>query len=321
MNFKIIPNDAPNGDKFIFFSVDVLNQQTVRAVILDLITNLPTITPEPYGGMGWAEVTINIEDGSNISEKVLWSIAFDICSDAPELTSAYIEALSNDLALKGDSSSSVFYTSPVYQAGELAIYAWIDHFKHRQELQGSFNKDQLLNIYNCFYKWLSICDLDIEVYQDTYINLMLRYTKSYLSEQHNELLFFRLFNGQDSLTSKNSDYLYLNLRTTGLKKFIDYLIAQVNDKDDLYIKEFHIYYILSSIYGSAQVCIRDVVKYVFKQTDGKIPSTAKGSPLWKSVERIQKQTDDQKTLRLKRAVSTGFHLYDPKEEKWSSLEI
>jgi len=261
------------------------------------------------------QVEVEVGGLYTLSERILWRLVIETCSEAEDLVVAYIDALCDNVMRWPE--ERLFYNSEEYCAGSYALFAYLDYLFDSDK--GA--RDRATNIYKAFLRYLRFCDLDHEVHQDDYICKVLDELSYRSGELYLELLHLRLYNGQYAIGRR--DYEFFN-RYVGAERFrvvLDYVVSK-NDAEYRRVGSKHMMEdylpIIASVYGSDRERTEEIVRYIVKRVQAPVVIP---EDIMEPSRRMQLVCDAYRaTARsTKGYLDSGFHKYDQQTVQVSYL--
>jgi hypothetical protein len=297
--------------------IQTLDFETLKALPVYLIDHCHLIFEEENTTSEdtmWP-VKVSIDGQLAISEKIMWEMVCETLPNAKDLIIDYIEKLCH--LAKDKPHGELLLHDEYHYCGSFAIISFFDWFLEQDESATV----TALPVYNCFTRFIMCCDLDIETFQDEYIEKVLDKLSSINSTQFIELLAIRLSSGQ--LAGKDFRYLHHFLENplsqpAHLKELIDYLTDSNNINIDEYYRTKSASYLrlCAAIYGSNDKQTDEILDYANQRLKGKLKPIIPFQ--LKEIQRIKTECDAFRAFQpvSEKIINSSFHSYDLKSKQW-----
>jgi hypothetical protein len=298
--------------------VDALTAEVVAQLPEYLITNIHQIfeADEKVKTDTMWPVAIDVGGKLFVSEKVMWTQVFETLPNAKDLVTRYVNELCR--LAKQTKWGDLLFNDEYHFAGSFALIPFLDRYLVRSK---SISREAL-PVYKCFIEFIRRCDLDVETFQDEYIEKVLVELVCIDNQTAIELLCLRLCNGQ--LATKDFRYLHLFFgyfirKPVPLRELIDYVTdsgcpdvscsCRVNESTYLTF--------CAAIYGENLKETEEVMDYVRKKVDLRLVRASQ----MRDIQRIRSECEAFRAYQLSQEgfYDTSFHRYDLQEKKWLPL--
>ncbi|WP_346839624.1 hypothetical protein [Microbulbifer sp. SAOS-129_SWC] len=252
-----------------------------------------------------------LPDGLKISEKLLWQHLAESSERAPELVVAYVERL--DRLLSGGGRES-FYNDERHFVGAHAVFSVLDYLYSCDKF---FERDNI-SVFDAFYRYLNLCDMDHEVHEDGYIIKVLSALGGFDENRYFQLLNFRLTTGQHHLSARTfADLNGFVGRRGKLKKLVDYHLKYSRKNGGSWDLEDYVY-LLSAVYGGDDQRVADVLEYVGMGALDFRSGIRSNEGRWRYINRMREDCEQYRTFCSphKGFIDSGFHKFDQEKKVW-----
>jgi len=234
-------------------SCDQLNAATLSALFAYLVDTFPLRyhVEDLHTHLDARPLVFEFAGGLRLSERAFWPLIVEMHSGAGAVT-GYVDAVIAHTPAKDDLG---FY-SCLDVVGQDPIYAYFDRFLRRAFLDTRDDVAPLLEVIDCFMRFLRRCDLDHETFQDDYIVLCLRFLKWKDADRLLELLYLRLTRDQNS--GVRPDQRGLLTGDGFLKRIVDRYLA---DSEQAWHLHESVVELCCAVYGSNDALTDDVLAY------------------------------------------------------------
>lgn len=322
------PTDQSDPDRPepLIIQIDDFDAPFVQEVAAYLIANVGLVynLDGINTHLGGRPVLIELMGSIKVSERAFWMIVLESHPDPITQIEGYVDAHIAHIKKEHD-YVELDFCSYLDVVGQEGIYAFLD--ANNAVLAGwasdedaKKSREDILRIADCFLRFLKCCDLDHEVYQDEYIQKLLRYLNYKDRNRFLDLLAFRLTSGQHGVGNTTYSILAANLDYPGgLRDVIDRLLLLKEDEGSI-IEEDDVLNLCAVVYGTRNELIAEVLSYCREKIDiyeGSIEDKLTTKQLkYQSLRDIDINLRSKYAIRANRKVNTGFHEYSPKDDKW-----
>ena len=287
---------------------DQLNTATLSALPAYLIDTMPLRyrVEDLNTHLDARPLVFEFAGDTRLSERALWSLIVEMHWGADAVTS-YVDAV---IAYTPANDALGFY-SCLDVVGQDPIYAYFDRFLRRAFLDTRGDVAPLVQVIDCFLRFLGRCDLDHETFQEGYIAPCLRFLKWKDADRLLELLYLRLTRGQN--VGVWPDRRGLLTGDGFLKRIVD---RYLGDSEEAWHLHESVVELCCAVYGSNDALTDDVLAYCRSRAefDEDDPRNRRNKGL-----SLLRRVRDADWALWPRALDTGFHRFDKASGEWTRL--